>query len=310
MQSLVAGLVVGLVTLVFVGWATLNPVVTGWNIASSIPVTQGDVDPGQRSLRIRLNPTDSDHLYLFDFNHSELFESLDGGQLWSALKIVPDADKVVDIAVNQKEICLLYPASIECHRKNGADWKSVQLPETDDSLGVTTLAADPQNEDRLGIGFSNGRIDLSEDDGKTWRTVGNLAGAFSVFRLGFSGDHLIAIPASGAKATFVIDLATGNFDWLYPQPAWPATPNDLSVPSLLGRFLVVVGEKEIVDTDVGGGEWNSYSEPPPESVLSLAAWGNDLYVVGSQHIYCNRLWTWRQLNWWRTRLGLRTPCFS
>ena len=308
LRSLVVGLSLLIVVAILIVWTTLNPVVTGWNVASDLPISGVEPDDSQRDLRIRLMPGDPDRVYLLDSGQSQLFQSEDGGHTW--LEIIPDKKGIVDVSVRQREVCLLYSASLSCRSYDEGEWVSLLLPEVGADVSATGLASDPQNKERLAVGYSNGRIDLSEDHGENWRTIAIAEKTSAIHRLGFSGDRLVALSGAAPDGALTIDLDTGDTRMIDPEPAWPGSANDLSIPSSLGRFLVSAGEDAIVDADVESVGWSLFHDPPPGTILSFAAWEDDIYVADGDLVYCNRVWSWLQLNWWRSKLNLPTPCMS
>lgn len=305
-SSLVIGLSLLIVISVLVVWATLNPVVTGWHVASALPISRVEPGDGQSNLRIRLTPGDPDRVYLLDSGKSELFQSEDGGNTWR--EITPDEPGIADVVVSMDEVCLLRSKSLACRPIGDDGWSSLLLPETGADVSATALAVDPQNKERLAVGYSNGQIDLSEDHGEKWRTVVIVAKTSAIHRLGFSGDQMVVLSGAASNVPLVIDLDSGDTSLIDPEPVWPGSANDISIPSSLGRFLVATGESGIVDADVGSVGWSPYPDPPPGAVLSLAAWADDIYVIDAELVHCNRVWTWLQLNWWRSKLGLHIPC--
>ncbi|MFD1542818.1 F510_1955 family glycosylhydrolase [Nonomuraea guangzhouensis] len=114
-----------------------------------------------------------ENLYAFDSQTSKVWRSADGGATWTQ----GTEEKVLDLGVSAEKSTRLYattPQGLKVSEDGGVNF--VEVPKSPLLSHVDVLTTGLM----VGAG-ADGRIHTSQDDGKTWTTVGKLPGQATAF---------------------------------------------------------------------------------------------------------------------------------
>jgi hypothetical protein len=200
------------------------------------------------------------------------------------------------------------PEDVFISRDGGAHWVPGNLlPVRRSDQQPWAVAVNPNNPLQAYVGTQNAGLWVTTNGGLTWSRVATR---------NVSGDWFRAITTDGQDVVVATDRgvwisrdAAQNWQPFIGQPAVPSVVLGLTMPAQSGRFLMALGESGIGDADVSSDVWFAMADPPPASfVNSVSAVGEAFYAGSDRGLLCNRLWSWTEINWWRSHLGVSAPC--
>jgi hypothetical protein len=306
-SRILVGLVGTIALLLTLTVLSFLPVDTRWQPLTSLNLFIGAMEQ-PRDLVVAVNATDPDVIYVSDRSIGGLYRSLDGGLSWSNIGNASlAAEPVSSIAAASQMVYIITPSNIFVSENGGRDWASTGLSlDGGSDRQPEVIAVNPGNSRHAYIGTRQAELFVTTDGGATW----------SQFAIeGIAGDHVQALATNGQHVVLATDRGLWISDdmaktWR-PMEGEPTIPPvlGLAMPGKRGRFLMALGEEGIGDADVSNHQWIALSDQPSaSSVKSVTASGGARYAGSENELFCRRLWHWTSPNWWRWRLGLRTPC--
>jgi photosystem II stability/assembly factor-like uncharacterized protein len=199
-------------------------------------------DPGQVE-SIVADPLDPRRAYTIVSYYdgpTPLFQTLDGGQHWSALggaALPRHVDEVTISAADPFQLYVAGPQAVYASGDRGASWYRTGFPET--SPGVIKLAADPIWPGTV-YATSNGRVLRSDDRGDTWQvlvTATDYRGASQLVAVG--EPHTLLMPTYNQGI-----LAYGPLPAPNPQPPCGGDCNGdraISIAELVTSVNIALG---------------------------------------------------------------------
>lgn len=285
----------------FIVVLSLMPVESGWHSLTHLPFTSGDLDAFD-GLRVSHDLSDPDRIFVFNAR-GDLFRSEDGGQLWQPIAPLL-TETTTSLAAARASV---YAATTKAlyQSKNGGDtWQAVSTPG---GQAPATVTLDPEDPQHAFISTRQGFLYETTDGGANWEEINHPSDISPPdLVLDTNGKHLLL---TDGEHIWIQEIGTNIWRPFAPQTPISIPVLDLAMIGRKGRFLMALGAQGIGDADVNGALWFPLPDaPPPAAIFSLSASPTARYAGMHDDVLCWRHWTWTDLDWWRRRFGLATPC--
>jgi len=169
----------------------------------------------------------------------ELFRSTDGGDTWASLALIKPIAPIHRLIQHPEDLSRLYAATgsgLKESLDGGRSWENVLLPVAGGLPDVQTMALDPYSPSILFAGVHTAGLLRSNNDGKSWAPVRQLALAASDSVVDVRD---IAIDPVNPSAMYVAVMGKGIFKTTNRGDSWTYVTRKLGIHGTKASALCV-----------------------------------------------------------------------